>query len=295
MKTAIICDSSCYMSNEYLDKYNIKTVPLTVNFENVTYKEVMNDEKTTNEIFKKIELNKIIPTTSQPSVTEFLKKFEEALKDGYERILVFTITCNLSGTIQGATNAANMFMEENNIKIEVFDTNSVGPGASIVILEVAKRLEKNKDTSKNKILEIIDFYQENVQIFLVVGKLDFLAYGGRISSSIAALGNLFEIKPLLCIDAGVFNEHGKYRSKKKAFLEIKKQYELYINKNKDAEYILLSAFTSSNKEVKKVAKMIEKSLDKPIKTIPSIPLGPVVAMHVGPDTVGIGFTKLFED
>lgn len=295
MKTAIVIDSSCYLTKEYVEKHNLFVVPLTINFENLSYREGVEDEETAKEIFDKIKAQKIIPTTSQPAGDEFLSCFENLKADGYERIIVLTITKNLSGTIQGATAMASMFMEENEgINIEVYDSKNVAHGSAIVVRELVYRLENDLDISKEKINEIIDFYEENIKIFLVVDSLDFLSYGGRISASVAALGNLFGIKPLLSIYGGVIDEHSKCRSKKKAFNEIVELFKNDVENNVDDEFIVTSAHALNAKEASKLLKIVENSTDREVEVLAPLALGPVISMHVGPESVGVGWSKKYK-
>lgn len=295
MKTAIITDSSCYFKKEYLVENEVKTVPLTVNFDFISYKEGVEDDETTKEIFDKIKELKVIPTTSQPTGDEFIKVFTALKKIGYERILVFTITSNLSGTFQGACAMANMFMEENaDVKVEVYDSKNVAMSACFPIIDIINRKKVGGDLSSDKINEIIDFYAENAVIYLVVNSLDFLSYGGRISSNIAAIGNLFGIKPLLRIKGGVFEEQSKCRSRKKAFQEIVELYKREVT-GCEGDYYLTGAHTLALKEVSKLVKVVESSTDKQVDIIDPIGLGPVVSIHVGPETVGIAWSKKYID
>ncbi len=296
-KTAIVIDSSTYCTKDFVQKNNISVVPLTVNFENVTYTEGVEDLDTVIEIFNRVEEVSKLPTTSQPSASEFLKVFEDLKTQGYERILVFTITSKLSGTFQGAVSASKMFLEENTgVAIELFDSLNVGPAAAIVVQEVVERFNNGQDISNEKINEIVNFYADNVTLFLLVDTLDYLSFGGRISPSIAAIGNLFGIKPVLRIDAGVFSEHAKCRSTKKACLEIQKEFETNLIADGE-EYLVFSGHSNAAKELKKLAKVVTSNIDEKVNltVIDPIVLGPVVSNHVGPGALGIGFTKKYKD
>lgn len=295
-KTAIVMDSSVYTTQDFIDENNIKIVPLSVNFDNVSYSEGVEDLKTVIEIFSRIEEISKLPKTSQPSAQEFISVFDELKAEGYKKIVVFTITSHLSGTYQGTVVAANMYLEENpDMDIRVFDSNNVGPGSALVVREVAKVINEQGDISSDKINDIIQFYAKEVKLFLLVDTLDYLSYGGRISPSIAAIGNLFGIKPLLRIDGGEFKEHAKPRSRKKAYLEIIRQYDEYTKLDESAEYELLSAHANCEKEVKKLVKVLTDSKkDIDVTVAKPIVLGPVISIHVGPDALGVLFVKKYQ-
>ncbi len=112
-KTAILLDSTFYMSKEDIEKYGFYIVPLTVNFENISYSEDATDSTQIIEVFKKIDESKKLPQTSQPSTNEALNMFEKIKNDGFDRVISLHISSALSGTAQGMRIAAGQYMEEN--------------------------------------------------------------------------------------------------------------------------------------------------------------------------------------
>jgi DegV family protein with EDD domain len=293
MKTVIVLDSTFYMDKKIMDENNIHTVPLTVNFTSATFKEDVDDTHSIDEIFRRINETKVLPTTSQPTTFDFHKKFDQLISEGYERILVFTLSQNLSGTYQNAFLCAKEKSQETNVLIEVYDSKNVAHGAVIMINEVIRYMNSiDKEIKSEKIQEIVDFYSKHAKIYLVVDTLNYLSYGGRINPTIAAAGNLFGIKPLLICEEGRLNEHSKCRSTKKAYKSIveifSKEYE-----NDPREYYIYAAHTHNSKDAGKLTKYIADIAQDNAIVIPVVSLGPVISMHTGPGTVGIVWAPKF--
>ncbi len=292
MKTAILLDSSFYMDVENAQKYGFYFVRLMVNFEDTTYKEISTKNEQIKEVFDRVKTEKSLPKTSQPSAQDFLDKFEEIKNDGYDRIIVMTISGKLSGTVQGATIAANMYMEEvGGVHIDVFDSKNVAQPAAIAAIDIAKEVESNPEVTNAEIEAIIDHYSKNSKIYLMVDTLDFLAYGGRISNTIAAIGNIFGIKPILEVKEGEILEFAKARSMKKAYQTILN--ELTNGTPEDGDFYLLAAHTEAEKEARKILKVAKKERQETNQIFDVLSLGTVIGIHVGPGAVGIGWAPKY--
>lgn len=287
MKTAILIDSTIVMTQEDKEKYNIFTVPLSINFNNVSYKESGDLKTMTEEILSKIEKDKVIPKTSQPSAVDFLDKYKEIKEKGFERVISLHISGKLSGTHQGSKVAADMFMEENEITIDVFDTINAAQCSVFVILDILKKINKNNEISNFQIQEIIDFYSTNSNALFMVDTLDYLSYGGRINSSVAALGNLFGIKPILQLKKGEIIEYSKARSQKKALKKIIEDLEKIIEENPTKKYYFSATHVLNEKDCNKLYNHFEKKLGARGEGYKPLSLSPVIGIHTGPGSVGV--------
>ncbi|MFV0288070.1 MAG: DegV family protein [Mycoplasmatales bacterium] len=293
-KTAILIDSTFIIEEEYVKANNIYIAPLTINFENTTFKEIGDLEAITTEVFTKIDKEKVIPKTSQPSVQEFLDLYNQIIKDGYTNILAFHLTSKLSGTYQGSVNAANTIKEQNSeIVINVFDTLNVAV-SSIVLKEIINELNIIGEISNERINKYLTYYSKSCKILLSVDNLEYLALGGRIKPAVAAIGNLFGIKPLLQIKEGEILEFAKVRSQKKAFKRMIEEFENDVLKNQTETYLIGATHVLDEKSAKKLLTLMIKILEKnDIKYEKAIfaPLSPVIGNHTGPNSIGIAWIK----
>lgn len=284
MKIAFVTDSTFYMEPDFIKKHNIHQVPLSVNFENVSYIENVENKNELKEIYDRIRKFKKLPTTSQPAITSFVDKYQQLVDEGYTRILVFTISSTLSGTFQGANLAIEMVENIGNTSIEVFDTRNVAHAATILLGEIV-RYQKEVDPKlpHEDIKKMVDFYQKASKTYLVVDSLDYLSYGGRISPAIAAAGNLFGIKPLLKIEEGEFIEVAKCRSRKIAY---KKIIELFEEDHSNGKKMYITgAHARKEKELISLKSHIDKLKNEDDYDLGTSELGPVISVHVGPGTI----------
>ncbi len=287
MKTAIVTDSTFYMNKAIIDKYHIIQVPLSINFENETFYEDQFDEEKKQLIFAKIEASKKLPKTSQPSPNDWLSCFKQLYEQGYERILVFCVSTNISGTFYGAKTASEMFCENHHINIEVYDSCSDGNGSSIVLYDILQQMELDHNITTKKINDIIAWHQQVLRVYLVVNDLNYLSYGGRIPKSIAHIGNALSIKPLIMIPCGKLLEHSKHRNQKRAMLEIANILDQYTKDLKVPIYFT-AAFLFAHDESVNYGEMIKAHSHTQIIELPYASFGAVIGDHVGPKSIGYG-------
>ncbi len=292
MKTALVIDSSFYMPEKIIKDNNFKVIPLTVNFPQISYQE-LNYGGQNKELFERIKKNKTLPKTSQPTPQSVLDTYQELLDQGYQRIISLHISSKLSGTYQGIKIVADQFMEDNDaMKIEVYNTNTVAQVASIITLEIKQAIEQDVATP-DEINNIIKHYSENTEIYILVDNLDYLLYGGRIPAALASVGNLFGIVPLLTLKNGEIDKVKNNRSKKKAIEYIFEQFD-NVNQDRYQDLIFLGACTDEDKIIKKLYKNIINQSNKQVKEHPVTEFGIVLSTHLGPKTIALGWVDKYK-
>src|SRR5690625_4603618 len=105
MKVAVMTDSTAYIPKHLRKKYNIHMVPLSVTFEDETYREEI--DITTEEFYEKMKQSKELPTTSQPSVGHIVSVLEK-LSEDYDAVISVHLSSKISGTYQAVVTAAQM-------------------------------------------------------------------------------------------------------------------------------------------------------------------------------------------
>lgn len=294
MKTCIVVDSTFYMPIEDFERCGFKEIPLTVNFDDVTYREVRDDGQQAKEIFKKVFEKKKLPTTSQPSSGEVEKVYKQAIEEGYAKIISLHISGELSGTAQGVRNVAEMVMEENEgIVIEVYDTHAAAQASSLSAISIAEIVQNEGDISKEEIEAIIEYYATNIECFFFVSNLDFLSYGGRIPASLASIGNLFGITPVLTL-----NELGgieKFKTERSAKKGIARAFEILDSEEytQNDEIMLLGVHIENEAMANKLLKEAKKRTEANITYTGVSNFGIVIGNHLGPKAFGFGWVKKY--
>lgn len=294
MKTALVFDSTFYMDHEKFENGNFNVLPLTVNFDDTLYKEINDNGEQIEEVFKKIYKAKKVPTTSQPATSEAIDMFEKLIALGYEKIVSLHISSGLSGTAQGVTVAAQQVCESHpDIKISVFDTLLTAQPATIVAEEVLAIINEEGTISDEEVQAIIDFYNANMKIHFLVDDLDFLAFGGRIPATVASIGNLFGIQPLLTLDKGKIEKTHMVRSPKKALQIILDDFN-DTDLSKSDEVVMRSVHVQNEKAASKLMKTCQKARDLNYVDNEVSSLGIVIGNHVGPKMFGIVWSKKYK-
>lgn len=201
----LITDSSADLPKELIDRYNIVVVPLTITIDGKDYLEGV--DITPQEFFEKMSQSKELPKTSQPSPAAFAETFKNLSKNG--DILCLTISSGLSGTYSSACMGRDMA----EVNVTVFDTLAGSLGHGLQLIEAAKLIEKN--CSMEEILDHLEDFRRNQNIFILLDTLENIVKGGRLSKFQGALTKVLDIKVLLEGIEGKVEIKDKIRGKKR--------------------------------------------------------------------------------
>ncbi|HUU78865.1 MAG TPA: DegV family protein [candidate division Zixibacteria bacterium] len=179
MTLRIITDSASDISWEFADKNKIEIVPLTILYNNQTFKEDRNYNF--DKHYKKyLEDKDFLPKTSQPSPLDFFKAYEKLALEGATEIIVICISGKLSGTMNSANAAANMFKETNpKVKIAIIDSKNASYAEGFLVEEALNLMKK--ETTFEVIVEKLKSLVKRIKSYLYIPTLKYLFKGGRIS------------------------------------------------------------------------------------------------------------------
>lgn len=278
MSIAIVVDSTA-VAEDLKEKYNnLHTVPLKVIFKDETFADGV--DLTQETFFTKLEQVEVLPTTSQPSIGEVETIFTDLLKN-YDSIIYLTLSSQISGTYDSGMMARQIVSEE---RIHVFDTLNASIIHLIMTQEALTMIEQNEDVTS--IIKRLETLRKNSRILLIVDDLKHLSRTGRVSATAASIGNMLQIKPILHFTEGKIDLFKKVRSAKKAnqaILDLVKEAKIGPN-----DYLMIAQADGQAKaEVMKAA--IEEIV--PGLKISIKPLSPVISVHTGPNTIGVGWIK----
>jgi len=274
-KIAIVTDSTANLPRKWVEQYLVHVVPLKVNWGDETFRDGV--DITTEEFYKKLAQSKSLPTTSQPSVQDFLQVFED-LEDQVDAIIAPLISSGISGTVATAQLAAR---EITRIPIEIVDTHITSMGQVLIVLAIARAIEQGK--SLQEIRQVAEDIARRLHTFFAVDTLEYLHRGGRINTASRYLGTVLAIKPIL-----YFNEEGKIdalervRTKKKALLRLLELAEAHAGGRAVHVGIVQANAPAEAQEFQAEA---ERRLN--CREIFTVECSPNIAVHVGPGTIGI--------
>ena len=192
-KQIIVTDSTSDLPHEYLSEHNIHVIPLSITVNGKAYTDQV--DITSKEYIEYIEADADVKT-SQPPIGRFIEKYEELAKEDVEVISIH-MSSGLSGTFNTALQASHMVEGSN---ITVIDSKSISYGLGYQIQHIVDLIEKGTPTSD--IIESVKQLRENIQLFVVIGQLNQLIKGGRISKTKGLIGNIMKIKPIGILNDG---------------------------------------------------------------------------------------------
>ena len=277
MGIRIVIDSTSDVTDEIIKKYNLKVVPLTVNFEKESYLDKI--ELSTKEFFEKLAAADKLPTTTLVSPGAFVEAFSEILLEG-DQVLGLFLASEFSGTYDSARMAKDMIGSGD---IHIIDTRSVCLGSFALILEAIELVEQNK--AIEDIVEILEKLREKIIAVAALDTLKYLEKGGRLSKGQAVVGSLLNVKPIIAIVDGKIQVIEKIRGKNKAV----KWFDEWIEKNNYdlSDKTVLLFHGRAYEQLKLLRETIEEKYK--IKNIIEQEIGAVIGTHAGPGVLGIGF------
>ena len=277
MGIRIVVDSTSDLTDEIIEKYNIKMVPLTVNFENESFLDKV--ELSTKEFFDKLEAAEKLPTTTLVSPGTFVEVFSEILLEG-DLVLGLFIASELSGTYDSARMAKDMIGSED---IHIVDTKSVCLGSFALVLEAIRLVEEKKPIEE--IVNELEALKEKTVVVAALDTLKYLEKGGRLSKGQAVIGSLLNIKPIIAVKDGKISVIDKIRGRNKTI----KWFDEWIEKNNFdlSDKTVLLFHGRAYEQLKVLRNTIEEKYN--IKNIIEQEIGAVIGTHAGPGVLGIGF------
>lgn len=271
----IVTDSTATMPPDLIQKHQIAVVPLIVQMGNQTFHEGVN--LTQEEFFKRLPATNPLPTTSQPSPADFQEVYAKILSHSDEaEIISLHLSSELSMTYNSAVNGAKEVQPD---KISVVDTRTVSAGLALLVLIAVKMTNIGK--SRQEIVKALESYSQQSQLLFTLDTLEYLRRGGRIGGARALIGSLLRIKPILELQNGRLGPGKRARSRRKALqLIIKQLSESFSN-----QPLWAAIANAQSNDLDLFQTMLQDNLN--IQEFITCQIGPVVATHTGPNTLGV--------
>ena len=275
----ITADSTCDLSQELRERYDIKITPLTILLGGESYLDGV--EFTTEGIYERYHQDGSLPKTAAPGIQQFMDFFGQFTDAGYE-VVHLDISSELSGTYNNACIVASE-MEG----IYTVDTRMLSTGVGLLCLEAAEC--RDRGMSAADIAEHLRSLTDKVDTSFVLDTLEFMWKGGRCSG-VAALGaNILKLKPALEMKDGKLDVYKKYRG------NIYTVYRQYMRERLTGKEIRPGhVFITDSGEIP--AETISELDDVVREFVPDAVIhhtqaGCTVASHCGPKTLGVLFIR----
>lgn len=277
----IVTDTASDITKQQAKKMGIDLVPLGIVFEDEPF--YQNDEKDFEIFYEKLKTSKQLPKTSSPSPEQYLHIFKEAQKCNDE-VLVLTLSSGLSGTAASAFAAKKMIDYE---KIYVVDTHQAIIGQRMIV-EYAVHL-RNLQVKVDEIVKKIEEIRDRIVICGVVDTLIYLKKGGRIPASLATIGELFHIKPVIVLEDTILKVLAKVRGTKAG---ISRLYDRLDKDRIDREYPVYFGYTTDRTMGENFMQDTCKKYS--LKSSKIYPVGGIIGTHCGTRCIAVAYVKMQE-
>ena len=275
-RTAIITDSTSDVPAEMIAHYGLLVAPQYVIWGTEEFLDRVTI--TPQAFYERLAKDPIHPKTSQPTAKDFIKLIDQAKAAGAQEAIAITISHQLSGTVQSASQAA----QEVDLPLHVVDSLSVSMGLGWQVIAAARAREAGGDAAA--IMAATEAVRKTLQVMFVVDTLEYLHKGGRIGGAARLVGTALQLKPALYVDhtTGRIEPGERTRTMKKA---VEKMVETVFEKLGGGKLHVAVQHVAAQAEAEALAARIRDEYN-PVEMVigdASIAIG----VHAGPGTFGI--------
>lgn len=275
-KIKIIADSTCDLSKELIEKYDVEIHPLMINLGDKTYRDYY--EIAPDDIYKFVSETGALPKTAAPSPLDYVERFKKWVDDGY-KILWFGISSHFSAAFASASIAA-----EELSGVYCIDSRNLSTGIAHLVIEAAELAAQGMKCED--IAAHIKGLIPRVDVSFILDTLLYLWKGGRCSG-VAALGsNILRLKPCIEVTDGKMGVGKKYRG---ALIDVIEKYvaeRLEGRTDLDLRRIFITHSGGySEEELARVKAAVLRY--QPFEQVYITRAGCTVSSHCGPKTLGI--------
>lgn len=274
----IISDSTCDLSQELIEKYDITIVPLHIVLGEDEFLDGMNIVP--DDIYAWSDANNATPKTSAVSIEEATKAIK-SFTDRGEQLVVFTIASGMSTT----NNVFRLAVDELGVEqqVRIIDSANLSTGVGLQVIEAAILAKEGKKL--DEIVTAIERITPKVKASFVVDTLTYLHRGGRCSGLAALAGGMLKLHPKIVVKNGVMGPDKKYRGKMNGVIlnYAREMEEDLLKARKNRVFITHSG---CDREVIENVKAYLEGLNY-FEEILVTRAGGVISSHCGPGTLGI--------
>ena len=280
MKVKITSDSTCDLSPELINRYDIGILPLLITFGEKAFRDGV--DVSPEDIYQFVDETKSLPKTCALNTAEYEEFFRKWTDQGYA-LVHFCIGSKFSSTCQNAQIAASSM--EN---VYVVDSENLSTGQGLLVLRAAE-LQK-EGLGADEIFKTCTALAPLVEASFVLEDLEYLVKGGRCSGVAAFGANLLKLKPCIEVRSGVMEPSKKYRGKIQSVIMEYVTDRLTGRDDLDKSRVFIT-HTRCDPE------WVEEARKKVIELVPDFEevlettAGATVTTHCGPSTLGVLYIR----
>ena len=279
MPVAIVTDSTHYMPSEIVERHRFHTVSLYVRWGDPPRDDREADLPDFGGFYSHLRTARELPTTSQPSVGDFLAVYEPLIEQGAD-VLSIHLSGGISGTVHAAEQARDQLLERGVApeRIEVLDSATACAGHGLMAIAAANAA-RDGGTLADAVARAREL-RKGMKILFAVDTLEFLRRGGRIGGAQAWIGATLKIKPILAIESEIVPIE-RVRTWGRAFERMVDHLSALREDGNDRFFI---QHIQAPEQAEKLAQRGEAIFGRPPEFVSE--MGPVIGAHAGPGLIG---------
>jgi DegV family protein with EDD domain len=275
---AIATDSTHYLPRPLADREGIHQVSLYVGWKDDRRRELEMDGF--DGFYQRLRTDPELPTTSQPSIGDFLEVWEPLLDQGFD-VVAIHLAGGISGTVEAARQAQSLLAERGlGERVEVIDSESGCGGTGLLLLAGCAAARGGAD--KEQVVQRVRDTRQSLRIWFCVDTLEYLRRGGRIGKAQAWLGGTLRIKPILSLEYEILPVE-RVRTAGRAF-ERMVAYAEELHQSGAEGWVVQHI---------QAPEQAQRLIDRARQIFGSDPVftsevGPVIGTYTGPGLIGVG-------
>jgi DegV family protein with EDD domain len=282
-RTAVVTDSTAYLPPEMVAGNSIGIVSLYVNFGGDRTERETDLMQDLDTFYDQIRSAEQWPTTSQPSVGDFIEVYEPLLAEGKE-IVSIHISEGISGTCDSARQAADLLQKDGKggERVRVVDSQSAAGGMGMIALGAARLAARDADAEA--VVARAEEARAALRMWFAVDTLEFLKRSGRIGAASAWIGSTLKIKPILTLEQEI-TPIERVRTSTRAFERLAAYAEERHESGADGWVV---QHIQSHDAAQRLAERCRQIFESDPVFVSEV--GPVLGVHTGPGLLGVGGT-----
>ncbi len=189
---AILCDSTCDIPQELVERHAIRVIPQYIIWDNQIYLDRVTLQP--QEFYQRMETQASRPSSSLVTVADFVQAYQAALDDGAQELMVLTVSSAMSGTYQNALQAAQQ------VQAPVHVVDARGPTMSLGWQALAAARARDAGADMTGMLAQTAHVRKSLTQLVGMESIEYLQRGGRIGNAAKWVGNLLHVRPLVVIN-----------------------------------------------------------------------------------------------
>jgi DegV family protein with EDD domain len=274
----VATDSTNYLPRALAEREEIHQVSLYVGWQGEPERELEMDGF--DAFYERLRRDPELPTTSQPSIGDFLTVWEPLLDEGRDIVSVH-LAGGISGTCEAARQAHGLLTERGlGERVEVIDGETACGGVGLLVLAAAAAARAGAD--KAAVAARVHETRAALQIWFCLDTLEYLRRGGRVGKAQAWLGGTLKIKPILSLEYEITPVE-RVRTAGRAF-ERMVQYAQELH-DRGADGWVVQHIQAPEQAQRLIDRCLEIFDSEPVFTSE---VGPVIGTYTGPGLIGVG-------